>query len=697
MDYSFAQHLNPFIQWIHTHPDLAGFVTFLISLAESIALIGLIVPGAIIMSAIGTLVGAQIIPAYSTMMYAALGAIVGDFLSYKIGYHYTDNVKNTWPFKRYPKILMHAEDFFHRHGGKSVFLGRFVGPMRPIIPLIAGMMRMSQIRFLISAIIAGTLWSPIYMLPGLLIGAASQQLAPETATRFLIVALAILLLIWFTAWFFKFMLSKLIHLIDQKMDSIWAYFQKHRYCRFFCTLLQDPEHPDRHGQLTLLLAIFMLMLLFIGFVHSVTHGGVVTILNQPTHQLFRNIQTAFGTKLMILISFIGYKYVLGVMVIFVFIWMIASRYFWAALHWIGITVFTGVVISLSKHIIQSPRPDGLPYLLEGNSFPSGHTTMSIALYGFLAFLIGRNFSRPSQRKYIYTSTTVLCLLIMISRLYLGAHWVTDVIGGGFVGLMIVFITIISFRRISSPKLKTQSLIIASLFGLLAALPWQMTHNYEELTEIYTPYWPTYSASLNTWWHQQTDNPPLYRPNRVGHPVEIMNVQWVGDLNMIENTLTAAGWKIVPKLSVIDLVNRVASHDSTQNYPILSPLYLGQRPQFAAIKCSTQNHVMYIRLWASNIAFTDSQLPLFVGTITYQIPQENKFWMHQKYLKKLSKLSAPTQELLPDIIHDYRYRLLQYDNFDKPQHVPFYQWNGGVILIMPNDADNLRAITQSTEF
>lgn len=135
------------IQWLHLNPGWAGFVTFLISLSESLAFIGLLVPGTVIMAAIGTLIGADIIPAGQTIAWAIAGAVAGDSLSYRLGYHFTDHLRDMWPFRRYPQLLAKGEKFFIDHGGKSVFLGRFVGPIRPIIPVIAGMLRMEPRRF----------------------------------------------------------------------------------------------------------------------------------------------------------------------------------------------------------------------------------------------------------------------------------------------------------------------------------------------------------------------------------------------------------------------------------------------------------------------------------------------------------------------------------------------------------------------
>ena len=109
--------ITPVLQWLNQHPQLAGLATFCISASESVAIIGSIVPGSLMMSAIGALAGAGIVPLWPIVIWAILGAIVGDGMSYWIGHHFKDRLRYIWPFKRYPNILESGERFFHAHGG----------------------------------------------------------------------------------------------------------------------------------------------------------------------------------------------------------------------------------------------------------------------------------------------------------------------------------------------------------------------------------------------------------------------------------------------------------------------------------------------------------------------------------------------------------------------------------------------------
>src|SRR5689334_6478304 len=102
---------TPILEWLNTNPELAGLATFLISAGESVAIIGTIVPGTVMMTAIGALVGAGIIPFWSTLIWAILGAIVGDGISYWFGHYFKDRMHNVWPFRNHPNILASGEKF----------------------------------------------------------------------------------------------------------------------------------------------------------------------------------------------------------------------------------------------------------------------------------------------------------------------------------------------------------------------------------------------------------------------------------------------------------------------------------------------------------------------------------------------------------------------------------------------------------
>jgi len=140
-------YLNTLLALITHHPGLAYGAVFLVSLSESLALVGLLVPGTVIMFGVGAVVATGSLGLAPVLLLAMAGAIAGDGVSYWLGHHYKERLMEIWLLSRYPGMLRNGEAFFHRHGGKGVLFGRFVGPVRPVIPVVAGMLGMSAVHF----------------------------------------------------------------------------------------------------------------------------------------------------------------------------------------------------------------------------------------------------------------------------------------------------------------------------------------------------------------------------------------------------------------------------------------------------------------------------------------------------------------------------------------------------------------------
>lgn len=203
--------LQTMVEWVGAHPHWASVALFLISLIESLAVVGALLPGVVILFGIGTLIGAGVLDFWSMVAWAVGGAVVGDGVSFWLGRHHRERLRRAWPFCRYPRMLEQGEAFFRRYGGKSIAFGRFVGPVRAIIPLVAGMMGMRPGRFVAANVGSALVWAPAYLLPGVLFG-ASLELAAEVASR-LVIALLLLLA---TGWLVVWLIHRLFNLLQPR-------------------------------------------------------------------------------------------------------------------------------------------------------------------------------------------------------------------------------------------------------------------------------------------------------------------------------------------------------------------------------------------------------------------------------------------------------------------------------------------------
>lgn len=154
-------------------------------LPESLVLVGLMVPATALMLLIGGLVGGGVIAAVPVVAGAVVGAILGDIISYVIGRWAGTSIVYRWPLNRYKSGVAKARLFFRRYGFAAVFLGRFFGPLRSTVPLVAGMMSMDQARFQLANIASAIVWAPLMLAPGWAAARGASQFGAMTEAHWL--------------------------------------------------------------------------------------------------------------------------------------------------------------------------------------------------------------------------------------------------------------------------------------------------------------------------------------------------------------------------------------------------------------------------------------------------------------------------------------------------------------------------------
>ena len=165
--------------WLSTHSQWLGFAIFLIALIESLAIAGLLVPGVVLMFAATAMAGGGDLRMWATLAWAFSGAVVGDLLSFALGRVFHQDIRHLSLFRRHPQWIDRGERFFRHYGVLSILIGRFVGPIRPVIPMVAGMFDMPVWRFIAINVVSALAWAPAYVLPGFFAGRALRWPVPE--------------------------------------------------------------------------------------------------------------------------------------------------------------------------------------------------------------------------------------------------------------------------------------------------------------------------------------------------------------------------------------------------------------------------------------------------------------------------------------------------------------------------------------
>lgn len=457
------------------------WLVLLLALAEAVPIAGVFVPGSSLIVLAGAAAAHGVLEVGDLIWFAAAGATLGDGLSYWLGargkrlFH----AGSRW-FT--PEHLTRGEAFFQRHGDKSVFLGRFVGPIRGIVPFVAGLSAMDKRAFLLWNLLSGVIWAAAHVLAGYFLGNAAQRLgAWSTRAALFLLALAVLAgLLWFVIRvsapvlaFLKSVWRSVAGAIAENPD-VRALVARHPS---LFTFLQGRFARDAFVglPLTILCLVFALLLFTLGGItEDVIHSDPIVAIDARLAAFLAAYREPTLTMVFLWLTLLGK----GTIVAAAAAAACAVFLLWRRRHLIVPLLVTlggtEAVVQAVKHLVlrDRPAPELAYYVEKSFAFPSGHSAIAMALYGFLVYASGRDAATWTQRTNIAFVGFTIVLAVGLSRIYLGVHFLSDVLGGYLVGLLwlVVGVSLAELRRTRSPPAPTSPWLAAriALTMILAA-------------------------------------------------------------------------------------------------------------------------------------------------------------------------------------------------------------------------------------
>lgn len=612
-----SSYIEALLNWLSAHSGMAGLVAFAIALLESLAMVGLFMPGAVLMFAVGAVIGTGALPFWPMMAWAAAGAIAGDGISFWLGRHFHQGLAQHWPFRSHPQWLESAGVFFQRHGGKSVLFGRFVGPIRPVIPAVAGMMNMPVGRFLLVNVFSGLLWAPAYLLPGIVFG-ASLGLAAEVAGRLVLLVLALTAVVGLSVWAvrsaWRFMQPRAQALVRHGL----AFARAHPMAGRIPAALLDPSRHELTGLTVLGGILIVASAVFIALLDEVGASSDLASADNVVYHVLQLLRTPWMDRVMVVITALGDWQVLLALFAVLFVWLALHRRWSAALHWLAAAAFAQILIQAVKMTTSVARPVDVYTGTTAFSFPSGHATSSMVVYGFLAVLVARELP-PARRWLAYAATAPLIALIAFSRLYLGVHWLSDVVGGLSLGLIWVALLGIAYRQHPAATLSWRRLVAAASLSLAAAAAIHVpAHFTADLLRYRVE--PVLSSMAHTaWWSTHWRSLPAAREDLRGRPAHPLNVQYAGELAPLATQLAQAGWHTPPPLNAINWL-RWFGGGSIATLPLLPQVHDGHHEQLLLVKPEPEGRLYALRLWDSGTRLQPHGQTLWIGTASELVTQ-----------------------------------------------------------------------------
>jgi membrane protein DedA with SNARE-associated domain len=188
--------------FIREHHVWAGVIVGVLCFLESVAVVSLFVPATALLVVAGGLAGAGIISWQEVAIGGLIGCLLGDTVSYWLGRYLGPHANKVWPFATRPELLDQGQVFFRKHGWWGVFIGRFFGPLRAIVPTCAGIMGMPHWAFQGVSLASAIVFLPVVLAPGAIFGGMATGTLGALLPVLLAIALPVAIALVF-AWRFK--------------------------------------------------------------------------------------------------------------------------------------------------------------------------------------------------------------------------------------------------------------------------------------------------------------------------------------------------------------------------------------------------------------------------------------------------------------------------------------------------------------
>ncbi|MGE5088697.1 MAG: VTT domain-containing protein [Candidatus Levyibacteriota bacterium] len=593
---------------------------FAAAFLEALAVVGTLAPGSSIVFVGGVLVGLKALDPGLAAAAAIVGAVLGDGASYWLGYHYRERIRAMWPLARHPGLLARGQAYFERNGGKSVFLGRFLGPVRAIVPVIAGMSSMAPARFYTMNVLSAFGWALAHMLPGILFG-ASLQIAGAVSSRLLVLVAVLLAGLWLTAHVTRLAIHYAgpvgAWLRDLALDRARA--GRGPVARATLALL-DPQRSEPGILLVSAVVLIGAAWLFLGILEDVVSGDPLVRLDRSVYDALQAVRTGWGDSVMVAITELGSAYVMVPVIAIVALWLALTRRLRTLAYWVGAAVFASLTVLALKHAVGRVRPLNDYATIDALSFPSGHAAVGMVVYGFLASLIGRGRS-GWQKGAIALVAAVAILGIAFSRIYLGVHWFSDVAASLALGLAwIALLTIAYTTHVRERPLRGLPVSLLVLATIALAGGAYVAKNHAADLARYAKPEASRSIGFDAWKEGAWLGIAAARSELEGRDDEPFRVQWVAQAATVSRVLRAAGWKAPPAWSSGATLLWLLPSTPIDELPVLPKFHHGEPAALTFVHAVDARMRAVVRLWrVADIIAQDASTPrpLWVAMVTLE--------------------------------------------------------------------------------
>ncbi len=595
--------LHTIVEAVGANQQLAYAFVLLLAFSESLPVLGSLIPGTMIIIAIATLVPSGAIDLKWLLGSTILGAILGDGFSYWLGYHYHREITGIWPLNRYPQVVAMGQAAIERHGGKSILIARFTPPLRAIVPLVAGVLRMKPWRFYPVNIVSTIAWAVAHIVPAV-IASASLAVAGAVGGRLLALIVVLALVLWLVVLLVRATLRRGLPLIGQGAVRLWLWARNHDnwVSREVLSLL-DPTHQEVKGLLLLVALLAVGLWIFFGILTHVATGEPLVRMDQAVFNFMQDMRTLWADRIMVALTELGDPAVTAAVALAVALWLAARGAWRVAGYWLGAVAFAAVFVEGTALLLGLPRQAPLETVMGTLDFTSSHTAVAGTVYGMLALLAGREL-KPRSRLALAIAVAVLVFLVAFSRLYLGVRWTSDIVVGlafaiGWVAALGLVYLSHRPRLIGGGGLVGLALLVFALTGAYHA-----SAAFKADLQRYAARPVTVHMAAQDWWRDGWARLPPRRIDLAGGLDEPMTLQWAGPLHELQARLAEHGWVEPPPWTLASALTWLETGADLSELPVLTRLHDGQPARLILIRTEPNANApperLILRIWRSPV-------------------------------------------------------------------------------------------------
>lgn len=599
------------MQWSAANPGWVVAIGFALAFVEALALVGIVVPGILLLFLLGALVGWDgpllIVLAVSVMA----GAAAGDGASFWLGRRYRGRLRSRWPFAKRTHWLDLGEQFFLSHGGKSIFIARFIGPLRPIVPLVAGSMGMPAATFVPRMLIACTLWAPVMLLPGALFG-ESLELAAEFGGRLTLLLLVLVIGGWLLIWSTRSIYETTARRSPWWLKNLALWLRRHRRLGHWFGGLVEPGRREVLSVVALGLLLVISLALLFGALLLAPLSTTAWESGFELSGLAASMRSHFADPVFLVVAMAVSRPVLSALIGFVTLLLLLQRRWNALLHWLLATL-GGWLLALMLNALMGyllDRPE-----LSGSigQVPHVDFVVTTLVLGFAALIVAKDF-RPRQRKWLYLSTVAFLALVAFSQFYLARATLNGLAAGLALAMGWLALTGIGYRSRARPHGGPGWRLVAFIVAWLAISLVFIPRNYSEYAAAHRLVQPTRQIETRAWWTEEWRSLPELR-SRIGRlDRQRFDVQLAMSRDEIERALSAGGWSRPPKLGVEALRPVFGARPAPERLVHLPRDFAGQPDDLMRRSILPDGRVVMLRAWDSGARLAPSSTPVWLAQV-----------------------------------------------------------------------------------